>query len=153
MGIEANKGEPVEIVFLQFLQPGHRVFDRQHQSQLLTGVRHHLQLLHQLRRQLTANDRQIDLAIGHAPAGAAGAVHLQLHRHIRVFLAEQANHPRHQIGARGLTRTHDQRAAFEVVQIIQGPAGLLALAEDPLGIAEQQMAGFGQLRLAATAIE
>ena len=39
------------------------------------------------------------------------------------------------------------------MQIIQGPAGLLALAQDPLGIAEQQVAGFGELRLTATAIK
>ena len=39
------------------------------------------------------------------------------------------------------------------MQIIQGPAGLLALAQDPLGIAEQQVAGFGELRLTAAAIK
>ena len=81
---------------------------RQHQRQLIAGIRHHLQQFIELSRQFTADDRQINLTVGHAPAGAPGAVHLQLHCHVRIFLAEQADHPRHQIRACRLARPHDQ---------------------------------------------
>ena len=125
----------------------------QHQGQLIAGVGNDLQQLVELTRQLATNDRQIDLTVGNAPAGAAGAVHLQLHRHLGVLLTEQTDHPRHQIGARGLARPHDQRAPFEVVQVLEGPAGLLALAQDPIAVAQQQVSGLGQLGLATTPIK
>jgi len=80
-------------------------------------------------------------------------VHLQLHRHIRVLLAEQADHPRHQIGAGGLARAHDQGATAQVVEILQRATGLLALAEDAVAVAEQQVTGLGELGLAAAPVE
>ena len=80
-------------------------------------------------------------------------MHLQLHGHVRIFLAEQPDHAGHQIGARGLAGTHDQRAALEVVQILQGPAGLLALAQDPVAVAEQQVTGFRELGFAPTPVK
>ena len=80
-------------------------------------------------------------------------MHLQLHRHLGVLLPEQTDHPGHQIGARGLARPHDQRAAFEVVQVLEGAAGLLALAQDPIAVAQQQVTGFGELGLATTPIK
>ena len=80
-------------------------------------------------------------------------MHLQLHRHIGILLAEQADHAGHQVGARGLAGSHHQGAALEVLQILQGAAGLLTLAENSIAIAEQQVTGFGELGLAAAAIE
>ena len=71
------------------------MLDRQHQGQLIAGIGHHLQQLTKLRWKLAADDRKIHLAIGNAPAGAAGAVHLQLHRHFGILLAKQPNHSRH----------------------------------------------------------
>ena len=83
------------------------MFHRQHKGQFITGVGHHLQQIIQLLRQFAADDGEVDLTIGNAPAGASGAVHLKLHRHIWIFLAEQTDHPRHQIRARRLTRPND----------------------------------------------
>ena len=125
----------------------------QHQRQLIARVGHRQQQVGQFGRQFAADDRQVDLAIGHAPAGAAGAVHLELHRHIGILLPEEADHSRHQIGAGGLAGADDQGATPEVVEIIQGPAGLLALAQDPVAITEQQVACLGELGLATTPIE
>ena len=129
------------------------MFHRQHKGQFITGVGHHLQQIIQLLRQFAADDGEVDLTVGNAPAGAPGAVDLKLHRHIWIFLTKQTDHPRHQIGARRLTRPDDQRSPLEVVQIIQGPAGLMALTQDPIAVAEQQMAGFRELRLAPAAVE
>ena len=125
----------------------------QHQGKLVVGVGQHLEQIVEIGWKLTADDRQIDLTVGHAPAGAAGAVHLQLHRHIRILLAEQTDHARHQVGAGGLAGAHDQGATPQVVEIVKGAAGLLALAEDAVAVAEQQVAGLGELGLAAAPIE
>ena len=108
LGIQAHEAQAVEIVLAEFRQAGEGVLGGQHQGQFITGVGHHLEQLIELAGQLAANDREIDLPVGHAPTGAAGAVHLQLHGHIRIFLPEQADHPRHQVGAGGLTGAHDQ---------------------------------------------
>ena len=39
------------------------------------------------------------------------------------------------------------------MEIIEGPAGFLALAQDPLGVTQQQVASLGELGLAATTVE
>ena len=129
------------------------MFHRQHQGQLITGIGHHLEQVVEVGGQLATNNGQIHLAIGHAPTGAAGAVHLQLHRHIGILLAEQADHARHQVGAGGLAGAHHQGAPAQVVQVVEGAAGLLALAEDAVAVAQQQVARFGELGLAPAAIE
>ena len=128
-------------------------FGGEHQSQLVVGVGNHLQQIVQLSGQFAADDGQIDLAIGHAPARSPGAVHLQLDRHIRIFLSEQADHARHEVGARGLAGPHHQRPTLEVVEVVQGPAGLLALAQDAVAVAQQQVAGLGELGLATPPVE
>ena len=153
LGIKADKAQSVEVFFGEFRQASQGMLHRQHQSQLVAGVGHHLEQVVELRRQFTTDDRQIDLAIGHAPARAARAVNLQLDRHIRILLPEQTNHPGHQISASGLARSDDQGAALEVVQIIQSTAGLMALAEDPIAITEQQVPGFRQLRFAPPTVK
>ena len=153
LGIEADKAKPVKVVLGELAQAGQGMLGGQHQRQLIAGIGHHLEQVVELRGQLAPNDGQIDLAIGHTPAGAPGAVHLKLHSHIRVFLAEQANHAGHQIGARGLAGAHHQGPAFEVVQIIEGPAGLLALTQDAIAVAEQKVASLGELGLTATAVK
>ena len=126
---------------------------RKHQSQLIVGVGHHLKKFVELLGKFPTDDRQIDLAVGHTPAGASGAVHLKLNRDVRKLLAEQADHPGHQVSAGGLARADDQRSPFEVVQIIQGTTGLVALTQDPIAITQQQVPGLGELGLAATAVE
>ena len=153
LGIQTNEAQPIEVVLAEFRQARQGVLGGKHQGELIAGVGHHLQQLVEVGRQFAADDRQVDLAVGHAPARAPGAVHLQLHRHLRILLAEQADHARHQIGAGGLAGADDQGAAAQVVQIIESSAGLLALAEDPIAVAQQQVACFGELRLAATPVE
>ena len=129
------------------------MLDRQHQGQFIAGIGHHLQLLTQFAGQFAADDRQVDLAVGHAPTGAAGAVHLQLHGHIGVLLPEQTDHARHQVGAGGLGGPHHQRPAPEVVQVVEGAAGLLALAEDAIAVTQQQVTGLGELGLAPAPVK
>ena len=153
MRIEADKAQAIEVFLGEFSQPGQGVLHRQHQRQLITGVGHHLQQFIEFRWQFTTDDRQVDLTVGHTPARAAGAVDLELHGDVWIFLAEQADHPGHQIGAGGLTCPHDQGSTFEVVEIIQGPTGFVALAQDPVAVTQQQMARFSELRLAPAAIK
>ena len=96
---------------------------------------------------------QIDLAIGHTPARPTGAVHLELNGHIRILLAEQTDHPGHQVGAGGLTGADHQGSPPEVVEVVECPAGLLTLAQDSVAVAEEQMAGLGDLGFASPTIE
>ena len=80
-------------------------------------------------------------------------MHVQLHRHVGKLLAKQPDHPRHQISACGLTGSNHQRPALEVVEVIQSPAGLVALAEDAVAVAQQQVASFCELGLSPATVK
>ena len=80
-------------------------------------------------------------------------MHLQLNGNVRILLAEQSDHPWHQIRARRLTGTHDQGSTLEVVQIIERATGFVALAEDPIAVTEQEMPGLRELGLATASIK
>ena len=126
---------------------------RQHQSQLVAGIGHDLKQFIQFRRKFSSNDCQIDLSVGDTPAGAPRAVHVQLHGHVRKFLAKQPDHSRHEIGPCCLAGADQERPPFEVVEIIKRPARLMALTENSIAVAEQKVARFSELSLATTTIE
>ena len=125
----------------------------QHQGEFIVGVRDYLEQVVKFGGQLATNDGQVDLAVGDTPTRATGAVNLQLHRDIRIFLPKQSDHAWHQIGARGLAGPDHKGTSLEVMEIIQGPTSLLALAQDAVAVTQQQMACLGELGLATATIK
>jgi len=78
---------------------------------------------------------------------------MQLNNHVRGLVAEHPQHPRHQIGACGLAAPHPQMPAPQAVEVFQRPAGLVALAQNTVTVAQQHPTGLGELGAATTAVK